>query len=159
MKIISKIVKKSTVGFMLLAFAVGSFGLSSNKLALAATTWDTTGAYVINMNYLGTDHPHDISLVQDISDNLTGNGGSPAGANNYTWVITSGSVVNDTIDFLADYTATPDAVTPQTTMHVIGTIAPDGTMSGTWSDNYAGGVRITFQLGLMLKVHGILVKS
>ncbi|MFZ3011954.1 MAG: hypothetical protein WA060_03095 [Minisyncoccia bacterium] len=141
MKTISKIVKKSTAGLMLLAFAVGSFGLSPNKFALAATTWDTTGAYVINMNYLGTDHPHDMSLVQDISDNLTGNGGSPAGANVYTWTITSGGVVGDTIDFLADYTATPDAVTPQTTLHIVGTIAPDGTMSGTWSDNFQAEAR------------------
>jgi len=141
MKTILKIVKKSTAGFMLLAFAIGSFGFLPNQLAHAATTWDTTGAYVINIEYLGTDYPHDMSLVQDISDNLTGNGGSPAGANNYTWVVTSGSVVNDTIDFFADYTATPDAVTPQTTMHVIGTIALDGTISGTWSDNYQEGVR------------------
>ena len=109
--------------------------------AEAATTWNVTGNYVINMDYLGSDNFHDVSLVQDGLDNLTGNGGSPAGANVYTWVITSGSVVDNTIHFIADYTATPDAVVPQTTLHATGTIALDGTMSGTWSDNYQGGDR------------------
>lgn len=108
----------------------------------AAPDWDTTGSYVANFNYLGTDYAHDISLTQDGLGNLTGNGGSPAGANTYMWTITpSGTVSANTIDFYADYTATPDAVTPQTTMHVMGTIAIDGTMSGTWSDNYQGGER------------------
>lgn len=143
MKTLLKIVKKSTAGagIMFLALAVGSFGFSPNQLAHAATTWDTTGDYVLNMDHLGSDSLHDVSLVQDGSDNLTGNGGSPAGANTYTWVITSGSVTGSTIDFLADYTATSDAVTPQTTLHVVGVIAEDGTISGTWSDNYQGGER------------------
>ncbi len=110
-------------------------------LSSAATTWDTTGNYVIAFEYGGADYQHDVHLVQDGSGNLTGNGGSPAGANTYTWVITSGTVADNTIDFLANYTATPDAVSPQTIMHVIGTIASNGTISGTWSDNYAGGSR------------------
>lgn len=109
--------------------------------ALAAPNWDTTGDYVIAFEHLGTDYPHDMDLTQDGMGDLTGNGGSPAGANTYTWVITSGDVDGDTITFAADYTATPDAVTPQTTLEVVGTIAPDGSMSGTWSDNYAGGDR------------------
>lgn len=126
---------------MLMAFAFSSFGFSTNQIAQAATTWDATGNYAINQNYFGEDYPHSMSLVQDGSDNLTGNGGTLTGINDYTWVITSGSVVDDTIHFIADYTGTPDAVTPQTTMHVTGIIAPNGTISGTWSDNYAGGER------------------
>jgi hypothetical protein len=107
----------------------------------ATNNWDTTGSYVINMNYLGTDYAHDMNLVQDINGNLTGNGGSPAGLNTYVWQITSGNVSDDMIDLFANYTATPDAVTPQTTIHLMGAIANDGTMSGTWSDNYQGGDR------------------
>lgn len=109
--------------------------------ALAAPNWDTTGTYEIAFNYLGTDYPHDANLNQDIAGDLTGNGGSPAGANTYTWEITSGNVDADAISFSADYTATPDAVTPQTTLNVVGVVAPDGSMSGTWTDNYAGGER------------------
>lgn len=106
-----------------------------------APTWDTTGSYEIDMKYLGTDYPHDMTLVQDGLGNLTGNGGSPAGANTYLWTVNSGTVDGNSIAFTADYTATPDAVTPQTTLVVEGTIALDGTMSGTWSDNYAEGDR------------------
>ena len=40
-----------------------------------------------------------------------------------------------------NYTATADAVEPQTTMNVTGTIASDGSMSGTWTDNYQAGER------------------
>lgn len=109
--------------------------------ASAATPWDVSGDYEVNLNYLGTDYAHDLSLTQDGSGNLTGNGGSPAGAQVYTWVITSGSVSGNTIDLLANYTATADAVTPQTTLHLVGTIAPDGSMSGIWTDNYQGGNR------------------
>jgi hypothetical protein len=107
----------------------------------ASPAWDATGMYVIAVEYEGVDYMHDMSLTQDEDGDLTGNGGSPAGSNVYTWELTSGMVVGNTIDFLADYTATPDAVIPQTTMHVVGTIAEDGTMSGTWSDNYNDGDR------------------
>ncbi len=143
--ILSDAVRKSLAAVTILGLMLGTIGLfgSAIETARAATApnWDTTGSYVAAFNYLGTDYPHDMSLTQDGLGGLTGNGGSPAGANTYTWVITSGSVSGDTIDFTADYTASADAVTPQTTMHVLGTIAPDGTMSGTWSDNYQGGER------------------
>jgi len=131
--------KKSVVS----ALVIASFMLSAMPIATfaAAPTWDITGNYVININYLGNDYAHDMSLTQSNTGTLTGNGGSPAGANTYTWVITSGSVSGNSIDFLANYTATVDAVIPQTTMHVMGTVANDGTLSGTWSDNYQGGSR------------------
>lgn len=137
---------KSASAIAIAAIVFGTFGFSLGASvpvahAAAAPNWDASGTYVINENYLGTDYPHDMTLTQDGSGNLTGNGGSPAGTDTYTWVITSGSVSGDSIDFLANYTATPDAVTPQTVLHLTGTIAPDGTISGTWSDNYQGGDR------------------
>ncbi len=111
------------------------------SVSVQAAGWDVTGDYVFDIEYLGSTYTHDVSLVQDESGDLTGNGGSPAGANVYTWEITSGTVTGTAIDFMADYTATADAVTPPTTMHVVGVIAEDGSMSGTWSDNYNGGER------------------
>jgi hypothetical protein len=124
------------------AFVLGLAFIAMPALTRAATTWDTTGSYVVSFEYLGGFYDHDVSLVQDGSDMLTGSGGHPAGGPHvYTWVLTSGSVVGDTITFTADYTASADAVVPQTTMNVTGTIAPDGTMSGTWTDNYQGGAR------------------
>lgn len=134
--------KKTLTLFLSLSTLVAAFAFAFILPVLAvAPNWDTTGDYVVSMEYLGTDYDHDMTLVQDEFGQLTGNGGSPAGANTYLWTITDGTVAGDSIEFTADYTATPDAVTPQTTLVVDGTIAGDGTMSGTWSDNYAGDSR------------------
>lgn len=111
------------------------------KVAHAETMWDVSGDYIINMNYDGNDYSHDLSLSQDGSGNLTGNGGSPAGGNIYTWEIATGTISDNHISFDANYTATEDAVTPQTVLHVEGDIDEDGSISGTWSDNYQGGER------------------
>lgn len=109
----------------------------------AAPNWNTTGSYEVaftcSVGCSGT-YNHDLNLTQDGSGNLTGSGGSPVGAHVYNWTLTSGTVDADTINFSANYTSTADAVTPQTTMNVAGTIA-GGSMSGTWSDNYQGGSR------------------
>ena len=135
------LIKKSLAAFTLFAFAVGSFGATPQVARAITLNWDTTGSYVLDMVYNGDSYLHDMSLVQDDQGSLAGNGGSPAGANMYTWVINSGSVSENSINFTANYTATPDAVEPQTVLTLTGTIAPDGTMSGTWSDNYQAGSR------------------
>lgn len=124
---------------MLAALAV-PVGMAS-LAAAAHISWNTTGNYVVAMNYLGTDYSHDMMLTQNASGTISGSGGSPAGANVYTWVITSGTTTGNTIDLTANYTATGDAVTPQTVLHILGTIASNGSISGTWSDNYQGGAR------------------
>lgn len=124
------------------ALVLASFAFAFVLPALAVTpSWDATGEYVVAMEYLGTDYSHDMLLTQDDEGHLTGNGGSPAGENLFTWVINSGMVVGSTINFTANYTATPDAVTPLTTVTVTGVIADNGSMSGTWTDNYAGSER------------------
>lgn len=122
-------------------FALPLLGLALTANAAAIPQWDTTGNYTVTMNYLGVDYAHEMTLTQDGAGNLTGSGGSPAGAPVYTWVITSGTITGNSIDFLANYTATADAVTPLTVLHVVGTVTLNGTMSGTWSDNYQGGAR------------------
>lgn len=116
-------------------------GLGSPLAQAATPNWDTTGTYVAVFT-LGGDWAHDMSLTQDGLGNLTGGGGYPAGGpHTYEWLLTSGSVSGDTISFTANYTMGADALTPPTTMHVTGTIAPDGSMSGTWTDDYQGGSR------------------
>ncbi len=98
----------------------------------AATTWDTTGSYVIAFNYLGTDYAHDMSLVQDGTGAITGTGGGyPVdGPYAYEWVIDSGLVTGDSIHLDTHYT-----VGVVCTMTIDGIIASNGSMSGTWSDN------------------------
>lgn len=108
----------------------------------AAPNWDVSGSHVITFMLDSNPYAHDVTFAEDSAGNLTGTGGYPAGGpHTYAWTITSGSVSGDAIDFTADYTASADAVTPLTTMHVTGTIAPDGSASGTWSDNYQGSAR------------------
>lgn len=133
-------IKKIGGIFAAIALLVSSFAFAVPAQAVAPS-WNTSGSYIVDMEYLGSHYNHDMTLNQDSSGTLTGNGGSPAGANTYTWVITSGSVSGNNIDFMANYTATADAVTPQTTLHMMGTIGSGGAMSGTWNDNYQGGER------------------
>ena len=69
--------------------------------------WDVTGVYTVAFDYDGTNYDHDMSLVQDSSGLLTGNGGSPVGANTYKWALTSGTVIDSSIIIDANYIA-PD---------------------------------------------------
>ena len=132
---------KTLIKFAAAAAFIAPLVVALPALAAGPAQWNMAGSYVASFNYLGTEYPHDMVLTQDVLGNLSGHGGSPVGANVYTWVITSGTVSGNAVDFLANYTATADAVTPQTVMHVVATIAPNGTMTGTWSDNYQGGAR------------------
>lgn len=125
---------------VLLALALAVFYFGSPAQA-SGPSWDVSGTYVADMEFEGTDYAHDMTLAQDNDGDLSGFGGNPVGANTYTWVITEGEVEGNTIEFTANYTAPADAVTPLTVMHVTGTIDTDGSMSGTWSDNYQGGAR------------------
>jgi len=100
------------------------------------TGWDVTGPWTISFDYLGNPYIHNLTLNQ--SSSTIGGSGSSAP---YTWVIDAGTISGQTVTLTAHYTATADAVTPLTVMNMTGTIAPDGTMSGTWSDNYQGGSR------------------
>jgi len=97
-----------------------------------------TGQYVLSF-VLGGTYNHDLFLT-DVGGVLSGNGGYPVGGPySYTWDIISGTVSGNTISFDAVYTGGPDAL--GTIMHVTGTIQSDGTVSGTWNDNYLGGYR------------------
>ncbi len=124
-------------------FAVAALFIGITTAFAAAPNWDTTGSYEVaftcDVGCSGT-YNHDLTLVQDGSGNLTGSGGNPVGAHVYNWALTSGTVDADAITFAADYSSTADAVTPQTTMNVVGTIV-GGSMSGTWTDNYQGTAR------------------
>lgn len=132
--------KKIFSSSVLLAFVVSSVALSggiSTKVANAATNWDVSGNHILTMTYQGTDYDHAVTFIQDEMDNLTGNGSH----NDYSWVITDGEIVNNTMSLTAYYTTTPDAVDPQTILEIDGVIQEDGSITGTWSDNYSGGSR------------------
>jgi hypothetical protein len=103
--------------------------------------WDLTGNYVVEFQLTGdpTTYAHDMTLTQDGSDNLTGSGGYPAeGTHTYHWNITSGSIHDGN---QVDLTAVYDLGATGTIMHLDGTVASNGTISGTWDDNLNGGTR------------------
>ncbi len=101
-----------------------------------AGNWDF--GFMCSTGCPGGPYVHNVVLAQAANGTLTGSGSSGG----YNWVIDSGAVTGGTnVSFTAHYTATADAADPVTVMHVTGIVAPDGTMSGTWDDNYAGGSR------------------
>lgn len=135
--------------------ATGGVGYTANGLqrsaefnahqasTVCASAWNVTGNYNIGFKLSGdpTVYTHDASLTQTGND-LSGSGGYPAGGPHvYEWSITSGNVSNTSLSFSANYTLGADALVPLTVMTVNGTIALNGTMSGTWADNYQGGSR------------------
>jgi hypothetical protein len=110
------------------------FTLALVTTVSAAPNWDVSGTWIFDYND-GVMNLHDMTLVQDGVGGLTGYGGAFSGALIYTypWVIDTGLVDGNSIIFTAHYTATVTCSFTAT-----GTIAPAGTMSGTWTDNCAG---------------------
>jgi len=92
------------------------------------TGWDVAGDYVIGVEYLGIIYPENLRLTQS-GTAITGvflNLVSPPGGSNFD--VIGGSVIGNTININLDQTIGSLVV------HMTGTIAPDGSMSGTWAD-------------------------
>ncbi len=140
---VKQMTTQKSAGWLALAVAAIAFLFIASTAVQAATPdWDVSGDWDVAFEYGGSEYVHDLSLTQAANGTLTGAGGYPANAaHTFDWVLTSGSVSDDTIVFTADYTAGDGALDPLTTLNASGTIAGDGSMSGTWSDNYQGAER------------------
>lgn len=122
--------------------------LLSNTAGFAAAaapvgSWDVTGSYDIGFQLTAdpTVYTHDADLTQSGSA-VDGVGGYPAGGPYaYEWDVTSGTVSGNTITLTVTYTVGA----PGTIMNMTGTIAPNGSMSGTWDDNFGGARTGTWQ--------------
>lgn len=125
---------KSTFFVLLASVIVVVVAISA---AFAAAPWHATGSYQIDFRLdsdPSTPYVHDAILTQT-GASVDGTGGYPAGGpHTYTWDITAGSVSGDTINLTVDYLTGA----PGTTMTMVGTIASDGTVAGTWADNFGG---------------------
>ncbi len=135
-------IAKWTVTATLVA-SFGGFALAP-AVAQAAVNpgWDVTGHYSIAFMLTGSpdQYVHSADLVQT-GTTVTGQGGyMPAAVLLNHWNVTSGSVTADQVTLTIIYDA-GEPSTPGTVMNMTGTIAPDGTMSGTWNDNYLSGTR------------------
>jgi len=98
----------------------------NQKLCVCTTSWNISGAWKINVVYLGVTYPENLVLTQTISG-LSGSitlvgGGSP-------WTITTGSVNGNMIEFTGFFNADPALKA-----HFNGTIASDGSIIGSWND-------------------------
>ena len=95
------------------------------------TGWNVTGDWVLSVNISGTEYP-EITYFLQIGDSIPGST-SLTGSLLYgtsLWIIYEGDVIGSSIDFRAYYVPTPSR-----TVHLWGTIAADGTMSGSWADD------------------------
>lgn len=102
--------------------------LSSAYTPAVFTGWNTTGNYLVNVEYLGIDYPETLILAQT-GTNITGTSLDtvPPGS---LFTITGGSVTGNTIDIVAN--------NGPLVINMTGTIAPDGSISGTWADELPG---------------------
>lgn len=129
------LMQKTLLGTASLAVTLSLLAAPLTTAFAATPPWDVTGTYVATF-VLSGDYAHDMSLTQDAEGNVTGLGGYPAGgAYTYSWHVTSGTVAGDQLNLTAVY----DLGAPGTIMHMQGTIAADGTISGVWDDDLSGG--------------------
>jgi hypothetical protein len=124
-----------------LVFVTGLLMSVSLPFMAAAVTpvWNVTGSWKINFSVnpnpsVFDPNLYDLSLTQT-GHNLTGTGQYPSpGPYQYAWNA-AGTVSGSTVSLTDTYYLGA----PGTVMHMNGTIASDGSMSGTWDDNYQGG--------------------
>jgi hypothetical protein len=95
--------------------------------------WNLTGKYVIKHEWQNVFYPHDCELT----GNNSGKGGHPAGGPyDFTWHIAGSVPPVPGQDF--HWVIVYDTGAVGTTMHMVGTVQPDGTLKGTWWDDYQG---------------------
>lgn len=108
----------------------------AKQTSSCVTSWNVTGSYVITFLLTGdpTPYAHDATFSQ-AGSTVSGSGGYPAGSPyTYTWNVTSGTVTGSTVSLSVTYVLGA----PGTLMQMTGVIAPSGSMSGTWTDNFGG---------------------
>ena len=92
--------------------------------------WNVMGEWVLEFDYLGRLYIHDMTVVDNI---FTGVGGYPSeGPYTTTWTV-EGTVDDNDVDMRIEYDGSSYYV------EAVGTIASDGTMSGTWSNTSQSG--------------------
>ncbi len=115
------------------ALLIVSFLVALIPASAEAAQWDVTGVSGIDFLNTGSPvtYPHATNLIQDGTAIIGGTLYPVQPVHNKD--IDSGSVIGDEIRIGAHYTSSPsDLVT------LVGTIAPDGSMAGTWSGTWQG---------------------
>jgi hypothetical protein len=132
---------------ILLALVLSLVLALAGPVSASPPSWNVTGTWVFIYGE-GTSYGsnYDLTLTQTGAA-LNGSAGYPVGSPpipyQYTFSLTTGLVSGNAISWTAIYSSTVNSLANGCTLTVTGTIAPDGTMSGTWTDNYpsSGGSR------------------
>lgn len=124
--------------------------LSKGYTKYVDTGWDLTGSYKV-MYAVDCGGPNPSLYDMELTGS-GGHGGYPSpGPYTYEWNVSDVVITGNTFSFTSTYTV--GAV--GTIMHMSGTIATDGSLSGIWDDNYAGGRTGTWYTtsGVATKTH------
>jgi hypothetical protein len=100
------------------------------------TFWNVTTVTQFAFRLTGdtTEYVHHVSLTQN-GQTVGGQGGYPlTGGDQYHWNVTSGSLVGSALSLTVVY----DLGATGTVMHIAGTVGADGSITGTWDDNFGG---------------------
>ena len=132
---------RTRTALVLTAISLAVSGGSGLSLALMGTAhavtpnWNVNGTYVFDFEYQGGHYLHDANISgQDGAGNFNVIGGNPAGgAHVYEWSGT-GTVSGNALTFSVDYSL--GAV--GTHMDMTGSVASNGTLSGSWTDDFGG---------------------
>lgn len=106
----------------------GCYGawLTNHERGSYLGNWDITGDWVLEFDYHDSLYIHDMKVIDNT---FVGTGGYPSDSDPYsiTWTV-AGTIDGDNIEMRIDYDHNSYYV------DVVGTIAQDGTMSGTWNN-------------------------
>jgi len=109
---------------------IGSSAWLTNHQWGEYESWNIVGNWVIDVDYHGSHYIHDMIVNSQAEDgSLLGTGAYPSeGTYSIFWDLT-GSVVENDVTLVLDYEGSSYVAT------LVGTIAENGTMSGTWTSN------------------------
>jgi hypothetical protein len=104
--------------------------ISNGYTPYVFTGWDVVGTWVLRLHYGASIYDHDIVINVQPDGTFTGTGGYPAGGSPYSFPYNE--VVTGTIDVMTGAVTIHSVYQNGYFYDATGTIAADGTMSGTW---------------------------
>jgi hypothetical protein len=104
--------------------------LSKSYTPYVYTGWSVEGTYVLRLHYGTKTYDHDIIIDAQSDGTFTGTGGYPAGGPPYIYPYNE--VITGTIDVMTGDITLHSDYESSYYYDATGTIAADGTMSGTW---------------------------
>jgi hypothetical protein len=120
------------------AFKFDAIQSSDKPITLSNIAGVTSFDFQLNGDPTNGHYIHNAALTQT-GQSISGMGSYAVGeAWGNSWEITAATVVGNKLDLTWEYVTGPAGV-PGVTHHMIGNIAPDGSLVGTWSDNYVEG--------------------